>query len=124
MLRDSEWEARERAYHETAIAELNSLVRRYNGVAPYTVRRTFLEREAELAQVYRESAEGIVLGVRGRLKSGAVENRPFGVSVSEDEDRYGSGSGGTSFSGSSSGLAVDERERIGLWEVVRGWFSR
>lgn len=90
------------------------------------MRRTVLEREAELAQVYRESAEGIVLGVRVRLKSGAVENRPFGVGVSEDEDedRYGSGSGGTSFSGSSSGLAVDERERIGLWEVVRGWFSR
>ncbi|KAG6378585.1 hypothetical protein JVT61DRAFT_12851 [Boletus reticuloceps] len=29
-LRDREWEERERSYHDTAIAELNSLVRKYN----------------------------------------------------------------------------------------------
>ncbi|KAI9434410.1 hypothetical protein F5148DRAFT_83597 [Russula earlei] len=33
-LRDREWEARERAYHESALRELNLLVRKYNALAP------------------------------------------------------------------------------------------
>ena len=47
-LRDSDWETRERAYHDTAIEEINSLVRKYNGMAPYSVRKPYYMRVAEL----------------------------------------------------------------------------
>ncbi|KXN81731.1 hypothetical protein AN958_03780 [Leucoagaricus sp. SymC.cos] len=40
-LRDPEWIKKEESYHQTVAAELNSLVRRYNGLAPYIVRRPF-----------------------------------------------------------------------------------
>src|ERR1700761_5152419 len=43
-LRDGEWETRERAYHDSALAEVNSLVRKYNGLAPYAVRRAYYVR--------------------------------------------------------------------------------
>ncbi|KAG1719806.1 hypothetical protein EDB19DRAFT_2030144 [Suillus lakei] len=40
-LRDREWEEQERSYHVTAVAELNSLVGKYNALAPYSVRRPY-----------------------------------------------------------------------------------
>ncbi len=46
--RDTEWEARERAYHETALEEINGLVRKYNGLAPYVVRRAYYVLGVEL----------------------------------------------------------------------------
>ena len=71
-LRDSEWEARERAYHDSALAEVNSVVRKYNALAPYAVRRAYYVREVELARIYHESGEEILQELEGRLrKSGA-----------------------------------------------------
>lgn len=62
-LRDSEWEQRERSYHETALNELNSLVRKYNGLAPYTVRRPYHIRSVELEKVYEDCGEDIRRGL-------------------------------------------------------------
>ncbi|KAH9071616.1 hypothetical protein EDB83DRAFT_2575046, partial [Lactarius deliciosus] len=56
-LRDEEWETRERAYHDSALAEVNSLVR--NALTPYAVRRAYYVREVELAKNYDQSAEEI-----------------------------------------------------------------
>ncbi|KAJ7280347.1 hypothetical protein C8J57DRAFT_1302347 [Mycena rebaudengoi] len=50
--RDPAWARHERSYHEAALAEVNELVRRYNAVAPYPVRRTAYQLEQELARVY------------------------------------------------------------------------
>ena len=53
-LRDAEWEERERAYHDTAVEELNSLVRKYNALAPYAVRRPYHVLQVELEKAYQE----------------------------------------------------------------------
>ena len=58
--RDEEWENRERAYHDTALEELNSLVRKYNGLAPYAVRRPYYMLNVELEKAYNDCAEDIL----------------------------------------------------------------
>ena len=58
-MRDFEWEQRERSYHDAAIDEVNSLVRKYNNVAPYAVRRPYLTLDAELQKAYHLGAEEI-----------------------------------------------------------------
>jgi DnaJ family protein C protein 28 len=73
-LRDGEWEARERAYHESALAEVNALVRKYNALAPYAVRRAYYVRSVELDRAYEESAEDIVQGLEGRLRGSGAGN--------------------------------------------------
>ncbi|KAG2073545.1 hypothetical protein BDR04DRAFT_1010276 [Suillus decipiens] len=65
-LRDREWEERERSYHDTAVAELNSLVRKYNALAPYSVRRPYYSREAELAKAYQDCGDDILRGISER----------------------------------------------------------
>ena len=73
-LRDRDWEERERSYHDAAVAELNSLVRKYNGLAPYSVRRPYYSREAELAKVYQDCGEDIVRGISERSRE--MHGRP------------------------------------------------
>ena len=58
-MRDPEWEERERSYHETAIDEVNSLVRKHNAMAPYIARRALYVRNVELERMYKESAKEI-----------------------------------------------------------------
>lgn len=65
-LRDGEWETRERAYHESALAEVNALVRKYNVLAPYAVRRAYYVRDVELGRAYGESGEEILRELGGR----------------------------------------------------------
>ncbi|EIW76181.1 hypothetical protein CONPUDRAFT_84848 [Coniophora puteana RWD-64-598 SS2] len=79
--RDAAWEARERAYHDESIAQLNALVRKYNGVAPYVVRRAYYSREAELARAYEGAVQDIHAGIeeRSRAAAGALE-RGVGMS--------------------------------------------
>ncbi|KAG2156355.1 hypothetical protein DEU56DRAFT_937463 [Suillus clintonianus] len=67
-LRDREWEERERSYHDTAVADLNSLVRKYNALAPYSVRRPYHSREAELAKAYDVCGEDILRGISERRR--------------------------------------------------------
>jgi DnaJ homolog subfamily C member 28 len=69
-LRDVEWEERERGYHEHAIGEVNSFIRKYNGIAPYTVRRGLLTREDELKRCYEGSGERILEELRA-MNTGA-----------------------------------------------------
>ena len=57
--RDPEWEAREEGYHERTVAELNNLIRRYNIVAPASVRANLTTPEAELKACYRD-CEGLI----------------------------------------------------------------
>ncbi|KAG1752497.1 uncharacterized protein EDB91DRAFT_1077874 [Suillus paluster] len=88
-LRDREWEDRERSYHDTAVAELNSLVRKYNGLAPYSVRRPYHSREVELAKAYQDCGEDILRGISERRRemhgrSGAFP--PFEVASSAEVD--------------------------------------
>ncbi|KAH9948771.1 hypothetical protein B0H21DRAFT_212768 [Amylocystis lapponica] len=84
-LRDADWEAKERRYHDAAVEELNALVRKYNGLAPYAVRKSYYMRDAELEKAYRESGEEILRGLAERARSSGRRTR-----ASEDlEDRQG-----------------------------------
>ena len=67
-LRDGEWEAREEAYHESALAEVNTLVRKYNALAPYAVRRAYYVRGVELNRAYEKGAEDIVQELARRFR--------------------------------------------------------
>lgn len=85
-LRDGEWEAREKAYHEPALAELNALVRKYNALAPYAVRRAYYIRDVELGRAYEEGAEDIMRELDRRLRgSGAGDVRIGVVDDGDDE---------------------------------------
>ena len=92
-LRDKEWEARERAYHESALEEINALVRKYNGLAPYAVRRAYYVRDVELDRAYEESAEDIIQELEGRL-GGSGAGSPDGTAVRGEEDVMGAQSQG------------------------------
>lgn len=86
-LRDAEWEARERAFHEKAIDEMNALVRKYNGLAPYAVRRAYHSRSAEVDKVYRDAAQDILHGLAARVNQQGTSSR---VVDGEDEETAGS----------------------------------
>jgi DnaJ homolog subfamily C member 28 len=74
QMRDSEWEHKERAYHEHAVAEINSQVRRYNGLAPYSVRRGLHTVEGELARCYAKSGRLILDALKTDPKSAVHGN--------------------------------------------------
>ncbi|KAI0638567.1 hypothetical protein C8Q77DRAFT_1048551 [Trametes polyzona] len=91
-MRDPEWEERERGYHDTALNEINSLVRKYNGLAPYAVRRPYYMRSVELEKVYKEAGEDILRGLEERA-NGVKPYRP--AHAFTDEDEGGGGGGGS-----------------------------
>lgn len=108
-LRDDAWAARERSYHDSAVGELNALVRKYNALAPYAVRRAYYAREAELARAYEQAAEGIVQGLKERVTKGDLAAQPRGVS---DEDNE---------------LVLDTGKPVGVVrvrDVLRSWVRR
>ncbi|KAJ3743525.1 hypothetical protein DFH05DRAFT_1496389 [Lentinula detonsa] len=66
--RDPEWEETERVYHDVAVEEINALVRKYNGVAPYAVRRAYYMRSVEIGRLYEECAEDVLKGLKERVR--------------------------------------------------------
>ncbi|KAG6919766.1 hypothetical protein DXG01_001605 [Tephrocybe rancida] len=58
--RDSDWERRERAYHRVALEDVNALVRKYNGMAPYAVRRPYYIHNVEMERLFETSADIIL----------------------------------------------------------------
>ncbi|KAG5644082.1 hypothetical protein DXG03_009172 [Asterophora parasitica] len=58
--RDLEWEQRERSYHEVALEQLNALVRKYNGLAPYAVRRPYYTLSVEMEKLFDGCADEIL----------------------------------------------------------------
>ncbi|PIL37493.1 hypothetical protein GSI_01187 [Ganoderma sinense ZZ0214-1] len=109
-LRDAEWEEKERGYHETALEEVNSLVRKYNGLAPYAVRRAYYMRGTELERVYQEAGEDILRGLEERAQraSGGAPRRRS----SFEEDEGGDGVGGNGPSGGPLRLRDMFREMV------------
>ena len=88
-LRDAEWEAREQTFHDHALNEVNAVVRKYNGLAPYAVRRAYYMRDTELEKAYRDSAEDILRGLAERAANDTNRNGYIDASV-DDNDKTAS----------------------------------
>ncbi|GAA5945278.1 hypothetical protein JCM10213_001508 [Rhodosporidiobolus nylandii] len=68
--RDEVWEARERAYHDVALLDLNNLTRKYNVIAPYHVRRQLLSLSVELDRAIKACAPAVAKELQRRLDEG------------------------------------------------------
>lgn len=68
-LRDREWVQKEQKYHEAAIEEVNSLVRKYNGLAPYSVRRPYYVLSVEMERLYDACAQTIFQELADRARN-------------------------------------------------------
>ncbi|KAH9981831.1 hypothetical protein BJV74DRAFT_879129 [Russula compacta] len=111
-LRDGEWEARERAYHESALVEVNALVRKYNALAPYAVRRPYYVLDVELGRAYEESGEDILGELGGRLRNSGAWNP--GGRINDDVD-----GGLATVGGQSSGRSILWLRDL-FWQWFRG----
>ena len=109
--RDAEWAARERAYHDTALEEVNSLVRKYNGMAPYAVRRGHYALDVELERAYRDSVDDILNGIAERVKAGATGVSNKGVGWNDEREP-------TQTSGDANWAPVRIRD------IIRQWVGR
>ncbi|KAK0207055.1 hypothetical protein DFS33DRAFT_1257228 [Desarmillaria ectypa] len=67
--RDPDWELRERTYHDATVEEVNALVRKYNGLAPYAVRRPYYSRSVEIGMLYEDCADEIMKQLAERVNS-------------------------------------------------------
>ena len=109
-MRDPEWEERERSYHETALADVNSLVRKYNAMAPYIARRTLYMRNVELERLYKQSAKEIHEKLIAKL-SGKGDEMMLGSGRSDEGDDF------TNIHGKSL-------PSLGIWAMVKEFFAR
>ncbi|KAG9030775.1 hypothetical protein FRB95_003534 [Tulasnella sp. JGI-2019a] len=103
-MRDSEWEERESSYQNAALEEVNSQIRRMNGMAPFAARRGYLLLKYELDRCYEASAPEIVKAIEERLRDdGAYAGRWNGVNAGE-----------------LVGTAQDERgTSLGFWAAMK-----
>lgn len=117
-LRDREWEAREKAYHESALAEVNSLVRKYNALAPYVVRRAYYVLDVELDRAYEEGAEDIIRELAVRSRGGSQ------VGAGNPEDRLGAVRDEEDGSGQTVMRVQSQGNVLRLRDIFRQWFRR
>ncbi|ORY55527.1 hypothetical protein BCR35DRAFT_355727 [Leucosporidium creatinivorum] len=74
--RDKEWEAEQESYHTVSINAINSTVRRYNVVAPYSARRGLHSVNAEVAACVKACIPAISWELQRRLDGGRVSELP------------------------------------------------
>jgi len=91
-MRDVEWEKKEEGYHNEALKEVNGLIRKHNGVSPYSVRRPYLQREPELERCYRTSVDDILKAVEASLEE---SSRPNNSNLRVRPEDHESGTGET-----------------------------
>ncbi|KAJ7599259.1 hypothetical protein C8J56DRAFT_769726 [Mycena floridula] len=87
-LRDPEWEQKERGYHDKALEEVNSLVRSFNGLAPYPVRRPYYVLQQELNRMYEDCSAEICQALAARSGSLPVQKAS---EINEDAVSFASG---------------------------------
>jgi len=109
-MRDPDWEQRERSYHETALGEVNSLVRKYNAMAPYIARRAPYTRGVELERLYKDSAEEIHEKLVAKL-SGKGDQTTLGSGPRDGDDDFVN----------THGTFLPS---LGIWAMVKQLFTR
>lgn len=120
-LRDPEWVEQERSYHEVAIAELNSLVRKYNGPAPYVVRRPYYySREVEIERMYEACAEDVIRELQERLRDPVLTNQSTGLPADGTRGAAETSPGAVKLASMDHNRRPPASWR--LWDLVRQWF--
>ncbi|UZJ55180.1 hypothetical protein CBS101457_004500 [Exobasidium rhododendri] len=114
--RDAEWEARERDYHEACLKEVNNVIRRYNIVAPTSVRKGLLLRERELQRAF-ESAKIRLINRLSQELQPSSSSPTFNV-FSENKATI-SGSASTATAGKAE-FAPSESSRMGAGLAMGG----
>jgi DnaJ homolog subfamily C member 28 len=108
-MRDPEWEERERKYHDTAVEDVNALVRKYNGLAPYAVRRAYYARTVELEKTYIDAGPDILRGIKERGSKRVSGIAPEGdIEASEETQAVG----------------MDGGQLLRIRDVIREWLSK
>jgi hypothetical protein len=82
--RDAVWEANERSYHELTIANMNSLTRSYNLMAPQLAQKPYFNLQRELNACYAEIAPLLADEIRERatkprVKIEVISHKPGSV---------------------------------------------
>ncbi|XP_006456854.1 hypothetical protein AGABI2DRAFT_212040 [Agaricus bisporus var. bisporus H97] len=121
-LRDPDWIKKEQSYHDTAIAELNSLVRKYNGLAPHAVRKSYYyTREGEIDRMYEASAKDVMKELEERLRD------PGFIGNTNEGARGGSrGPVGSSNAREGAVPPVEENQPQPSWRItdlIREWIN-
>ena len=114
-LYDREWEQKERGFHEAAIEDINTLVRKYNGMAPYAVRRPYHSVKGELELCYEKSGEALLDQLKQREQHAAATGEGKFIDE-EDEGRQSLG-----------GASPNSNGPPAFWErftrALMRWFS-
>jgi DnaJ homolog subfamily C member 28 len=113
LSRDRQWELRENSFHITALEEVNTLIRNYNNVAPYTVRKTYIDLQSELERAYRDSQQLI----REEISSRRIAALNF-ITRGREEGPTSKTSAEATHTESESEL----KPSPGIWERFRRWF--
>ncbi|KAG9947796.1 hypothetical protein KCU85_g5516, partial [Aureobasidium melanogenum] len=114
--RDADWLRTERAYHQTAIDNLNQLTRSYNLMCPALAQRPYFFLDRELNSCYAEVAPQVAETIRER----AVAPKPrFEAAPSNKPARILS-----NLAGPASKVYDEQRPQFGFRDLWREWFSK
>lgn len=135
--RDPAWQAAEASYHALAIANLNSLTRAYNLMAPELARKPYFSLDRELLACFADVAPLLPGEIRARARAGrggaggaGVNANGRGVLGLKRGGGFGGGGGGVgelfSLGGVGSRISVAEgREKeYGMREFWRDLWGR
>jgi hypothetical protein len=112
---DKQWEIRENRFHLTALEEVNSLIRDYNNVAPYSVRKAYIDLSTELERTYRDSQHHI---------REEIASRRAAVVDLEARKRRGASIPPSNPVDHRSILRLQSGETtLGIWERLRRWLA-
>jgi hypothetical protein len=115
--RDPQWERTERAYHQIAIANLNSLTRSYNLMAPDMAKKPYFSLERELRACFAAVAPQVADAIKERALASSVRGRehivrePKGVLAKFTIDKAGH-------------VYDEQRPQYGFREFWRDLFSK
>jgi DnaJ homolog subfamily C member 28 len=115
LLGDKQWENRENSFHITALEEVNSLIRNYNSVAPYSVRKAYIDLQAELKRTYQVSWQIIREELTVR-RTAALES----TKREREADRALAARPDIS----APDNLHEMKPSIGVWEWIRRWIYR
>jgi len=109
LLGNKQWELRENRFHLSALEEVNSLIRKYNNVAPYSVRKAYVELPPELERVYRDSQE--------RIREELASKRLRALDLTQGNSKL------SQETPSSNVASARLPEKLGILERFRKWIT-